>query len=656
MKRVFTLIGCLLFISQVSYSQSYEALVDSANAYVGLNSERTHFFLEKAIAIQLSDTTEVPVEKLAYVEILIRNFKNPTTLKSGFWLRAAENLKQYNNNAYLAYAFLSAADRFRVKDSLDHAIRYVDTALFYANQLDYGYYQGVSHALKGLIYVAQANYYEARKSFKANLKLTKTDPPIQVYIRSLIELSNLFAIPEQIDSAIYYLNESIRMSDQINYRRYQARARVDLAKLYLKINQCDSALLFIKQAQPYAYKGDTMEILRFNVAAATINLDCKDVDAAVKLIDTSLLINSTTLKDYKLLAPISLKAAYLIDVGKKEEGFAMYTLALKMLQKSGRKNATIKNALNLLQKIKEEDPTIEENKLFNQYEEILKSFENKDDYSLIKEDSLQFMELKAWYQYKTSQEAEAYQTLYKLYQTQKENYNQELVNKRLQIEGIYQLNDQKVKLENEKKVSNQLKAEAERKNLVIWFISICSLLLVIILIILTQVFKQRREKLKLEEEVNRKRISLAEAEIGNLSKEIAQNKKELTAYTLEVIDKNNLLRSISIKLKQARIDQDFSNIERELNLGLKEKKDWEEFKKRFEKVEAEFLEKLKQNYPELTSGQIRLASLIKLGFSSKQIAEFLNHTPASVDVARSKLRKRLNIPADLDLFEFLSKF
>ena len=273
--------------------------------------------------------------------------------------------------------------------------------------------------------------------------------------------------------------------------------------------------------------------------------------------------------------------------------------------------------------------------------------------SLEQEDSLKLLDLQAWYLFKTNQGKKAYQILNKLFQIQEKNYNQELVNKRLQIEGIYQLNEKKVQLANEKELSNQLKVEAERKNLIIGFVSVSSILLLVILITLIYVFKQKREKLQLQQTINEQRIALAEKEITGLSEEVAQNKKELTAYTLEVIDKNNLLRSISSSLRQARKDQDFSAIERELNLGLKEKKDWKEFRERFEKVDAKFLEKLKQKYPDLTSGQIRLASLIKLGFSSKQIAEFLNHTPASVDVARSKLRKKLNIAKDDEISDFL---
>lgn len=158
---------------------------------------------------------------------------------------------------------------------------------------------------------------------------------------------------------------------------------------------------------------------------------------------------------------------------------------------------------------------------------------------------------------------------------------------------------------------------------------------------------------KLQREVNEQKIKLAELKIGGLNKEITKNKRELTTYTLEVIEKNNLLREIKDNLKKVDSNQDTANLERMVKFGLNEKQDWVEFKKRFTNVDDEFIQKLRAKHPQLTKGQIRLASLIKLGFSSKQIAEFLNITPPSVDVARSKLRKKLNLTTKDSLYDYL---
>jgi ligand-binding sensor domain-containing protein/DNA-binding CsgD family transcriptional regulator len=164
----------------------------------------------------------------------------------------------------------------------------------------------------------------------------------------------------------------------------------------------------------------------------------------------------------------------------------------------------------------------------------------------------------------------------------------------------------------------------------------------------------RTQNQSLKRTINEQKIALAKKQIIGLEKDVAKSERELTTYTLEVIEKNNLLRELSENLSAAQSEQDFARVKRELNIGIKSTKDWEEFKIRFEKVDADFIKRLNNQYPSLTKGQVRLASLIRLGFTSKQIADFLNNSPGSVDVARSKLRKKLGISREEDLTDFLS--
>ncbi len=183
---------------------------------------------------------------------------------------------------------------------------------------------------------------------------------------------------------------------------------------------------------------------------------------------------------------------------------------------------------------------------------------------------------------------------------------------------------------------------------IVQFLAVVLLLGVIVFVVV------RTQNQALKRTINEQKIALANKQIVGLERDVAKSERELTTYTLEVIEKNNLLRELSDNLSAAQSEQDIARVKRELNLGIKPSKDWEEFKLRFEKVDAEFIERLKSRFPDLTKSQIRLASLIRLGFTSKQIADFLNNSPGSVDVARSKLRKKLEIKREDDLTEFLS--
>jgi DNA-binding CsgD family transcriptional regulator len=82
------------------------------------------------------------------------------------------------------------------------------------------------------------------------------------------------------------------------------------------------------------------------------------------------------------------------------------------------------------------------------------------------------------------------------------------------------------------------------------------------------------------------------------------------------------------------------------------KKNWKEFESSFLEVHPEFYKKLHINCPALSPAELKLAALIHLGLSSKQIGSITSGKPESVDVARSRLRTKLGLLADTNLRTF----
>lgn len=64
--------------------------------------------------------------------------------------------------------------------------------------------------------------------------------------------------------------------------------------------------------------------------------------------------------------------------------------------------------------------------------------------------------------------------------------------------------------------------------------------------------------------------------------------------------------------------------------------DWEDFKKRFKTLNSNFVTSLLATHPNLTKSEIRLLTLIRIGYSQKEIASILNINPDSVKKARSR--------------------
>lgn len=80
-----------------------------------------------------------------------------------------------------------------------------------------------------------------------------------------------------------------------------------------------------------------------------------------------------------------------------------------------------------------------------------------------------------------------------------------------------------------------------------------------------------------------------------------------------------------------------------------------EFEKHFENAFDSFFDILLQKYPALSLTERKLCGFLRLGLSSKEIASLTFQNPQSVDVARYRLRKKLNLSNEENLVDFLLK-
>jgi DNA-binding CsgD family transcriptional regulator len=167
----------------------------------------------------------------------------------------------------------------------------------------------------------------------------------------------------------------------------------------------------------------------------------------------------------------------------------------------------------------------------------------------------------------------------------------------------------------------------------------------------------RKEKLLLEKEVEKQK--LAEEKLRFT---IEHNNKSLTAYTLNLIHKNEVLDDIKTQVQQIRIlpepelRMSLNSLLKAVNYSVHLDKDWDNFKHHFEQVHQGFFDKLKEQYPGLSPYDLRLCSLVKLNLETKQIATLLDISIESAKVARSRVRKKMGLQVEQNLQEFLQTF
>ena len=89
---------------------------------------------------------------------------------------------------------------------------------------------------------------------------------------------------------------------------------------------------------------------------------------------------------------------------------------------------------------------------------------------------------------------------------------------------------------------------------------------------------------------------------------------------------------------------------------MKEENTWNIFKEAFDSADNNFLKKVKESHPSLTPNDLRLCAYLRLNLSSKEIAPLLNISARSIEIKRYRLRKKMNLPHETGLVEYILSF
>jgi len=135
--------------------------------------------------------------------------------------------------------------------------------------------------------------------------------------------------------------------------------------------------------------------------------------------------------------------------------------------------------------------------------------------------------------------------------------------------------------------------------------------------------------------------------------------REITSYSMLVSNKNNLLKQISELSIQAinnkeNAEKSLTKIEEIIAGNLSVDEEWENFKMHFDKVHPHFFKKLKRLCNDLTEENLRMIAYIKMGMSTKQIAQLLNIADNSVFISRHRIKKKLKLPEKESLSRFIN--
>jgi len=211
---------------------------------------------------------------------------------------------------------------------------------------------------------------------------------------------------------------------------------------------------------------------------------------------------------------------------------------------------------------------------------------------------------------------------------------------------------------NEKKKVEQI--EQNRLNTIYMFTAVSLVLILLVFVLLYILSNNRNQRLQLEK--NNISLSAKNSMLENesLQNELEVRNKELTTYVMGMIQKNELIGQVVevLSANKLKLDEKNDNVINTVIKDLNKVQDesaWEEFELRYQQVHNDFFEKLQTVAPNLTTNERRLCAFLRLNMTTKDIASITGQSIRSIEVARTRLRKKLDISnSDISLVEFLN--
>lgn len=140
-----------------------------------------------------------------------------------------------------------------------------------------------------------------------------------------------------------------------------------------------------------------------------------------------------------------------------------------------------------------------------------------------------------------------------------------------------------------------------------------------------------------------------------LSQVVDTKNRELAVSSMSLINKNELLSVIKEDLKNTSNDgnRSIKSLITTITKNISEEDNWKIFKEAFDSTDKDFLKKVKAAHASLTPNDLRLCAYLRLNLSSKEIAPLLNISVRSVEIKRYRLRKKMDLPHETGLVEYI---
>lgn len=163
---------------------------------------------------------------------------------------------------------------------------------------------------------------------------------------------------------------------------------------------------------------------------------------------------------------------------------------------------------------------------------------------------------------------------------------------------------------------------------------------------------QMQEKLKNESKMNHLLRQKHQMEMDMINRELATS-------SIFISQKNKIIglirKEINRLMRKGKpvTKTEITRILKSIDESVKFENDWYRIKAHFEKIYPQFFDRLREKHPQLTPNDHKLCALLRMNLNTKEISQILKITSPSTEISRIRLRKKLELPKNVNLVQFI---
>jgi tetratricopeptide (TPR) repeat protein/DNA-binding CsgD family transcriptional regulator len=530
--------------------------------------------------------------------------------------------------------------------NIDSSLLYAKDASVLARKISFA--KGEYRALECLLQV-YTQLGDLRKRLHVNDELVAVAEALNdkfLLARAKAKLGKTYGYLRMEAKAFDELSQASKIFHELGDNKNRAASAIGIGNIFLEINDFSAARKYYGRAMEWAEQDPTL-LNVININLGEIHQKENHHDEAFYYLNKALPYFESISNQNVIAYILMMKGKSFAETGNSEKAAAAFRESLSLNEKTNNQNNTgaVLKEMGYLSLKNQEYPKAVE--YFNRALELVEKSGNYHQLEMLYEGLVQGS--KAIGDFETALKYEQKVTICKdsLRSASARSKTNELL-----VKYDLEMREREVGLLKTEK-TNQI-------TIVILLISLVALIVVMGFLLIVRY--KTKVKLSNTEHVALEATLKARNETEhNLKSELEFKVKELTSFTLHLIQRKEMLMSIKEEIQEIRskaegeVSVKLGKIMATISLSQRQDKDWDNFKVYFEQVHQGFFDNLHAMHQELNANDLRLCALIKLNLDTRQIASVMDITPESAKVARHRLRKKLGLTSQDELHGFFSK-